>query len=309
MAILSTRTTPINLFHTNPLPLKTRRALWGYLFIAPAMVYFLVWVALPVLASFFLSFTDYNTAQAHWVGLKNYIDILYQKEAREALLRTLQFGLELIPLNMVISLGLALLVDRQIRGIGLFRTVYYLPVLTSLVVAGIVWTAMFDIRTGPVNSLLRLVGLPPQQWLYNPDLALHTVVIVRVWKGVGYNMMVFLAGLQTIPVTLYEAAAMDGANPWRRFRHITWPMLRPTTYYIFVMACISAFQVFGEIYVMTRGGPAGATRTLIYLIYEQAFQYSKMGYASALSFLLFVVVGAISLFNLLYLSRFVDYER
>jgi multiple sugar transport system permease protein len=291
------------------LSLRTRQALWAYMFIAPLLLYFVIWIALPVLAAFVLSFTDYNTARANWVGLANYRAAVSRPEVRNALANTLQFGAELIPLNMAISLGLALLVDRKLRGIALFRTAYYLPVLTSLVVAGIVWTALYDFRAGPINSVLRFFGLPPQQWLKNPALALHAVVLVRVWKGVGYNMMVFLAGLQTIPTTLYEAAMIDGANAWQRFRYVTWPMLRPTTFYIFVLACISAFQVFGEIYVMTKGGPAGATKTLIYLIYEQAFQYTNMGYASALAFLLFLVVGAISIFNLVWLSRRVDYER
>ena len=165
---------------------------------------------------------------------------------------------------------------------------------------------LFDPRTGAMNWLLRLLKLPPQQWLYNPDLALHSVVVVRIWKGVGYNMMVFLAGLQSISQELYEVAALDGASAWARFRYITLPLLKPTAFYIFVMACISSFQVFGEIYVMTRGGPAGATRTLIYLIYEEAFQYTKMGYASALAFVLFLFVAGIALFNLLFVNRFVE---
>lgn len=289
--------------------MRTRRALWAYVFIAPALLYFVVWIALPVLAAFVLSFTDYNTATANWVGLRNYRAAFTRPEFFAALRNTLQFGAELIPLNMVLALGLALLVDRQLRGIGVFRTAYYLPVLTSLVVAGIVWTSLFDFRSGALNSLLRLVNIAPQQWLTNPALALHAVVLVRVWKGVGYNMTVFLAGLQTIPTTLYEAAALDGANAWQRFRYVTWPMLRPTSFFIFVLACISAFQVFGEIYVMTKGGPAGATKTLIYLIYEQAFQYTNMGYASALAFILFVIVGAIAVFNLVFLSRHVEYDR
>ena len=288
---------------------RTRKALWGYFFIFPALLYFFVWVLLPVLTSFGLSFTNYNTATADWVGLKNYIDIFTQTKVYSALLKTIQFGLELIPANMIFSLILALLVDQKIRGVSIFRTVYYLPVLTSLVIAGIVWASLFDPRTGAVNWLMRLLRLPPQQWLYNPDLALHSVVVVRLWKGVGYNMMVFLAGLQSIPKELYEAAQLDGASSWKSFRYVTLPLLKPTAFYIFVMACISSFQVFGEIYVMTRGGPAGATRTLIYLIYEEAFQYTKMGYASALAFVLFLLVAGIALFNLLVVNRFVEDGR
>ena len=190
---------------------RTRRALWGYFFIAPALIYFFVWVALPVIISFGLSFTNYDTAHAKWIGMQNYLDILTKSEVQQALLRTVQFAAELVPLNIVIALFLAVLIDQKLRGVGFFRTLYYLPVLTSLVVAGIVWTSLYDPRTGAVNWIMKLVGLPPQLWLHNPDLALHSVVVVRLWKGVGYNMMVFLAGLQTIPTSLYEAATIGMA--------------------------------------------------------------------------------------------------
>lgn len=289
--------------------MRSRRAIWGYLFIAPAMIYFLIWVALPVLSALGMSFTDYNTSTAHFVGIQNYLDILRRPDTLGVIKNTLQFGLELIPLNMSIALFLAVLVDQKLRGIAFFRTVYYLPVLTSLVVAGIVWSALYDYRIGPFNTILGWLGLPAQQWLYNPALALHSVVMVRVWKGVGFNMMVFLAGLQAIPNELYEAAAMDGARGWDRFRYVTVPMLMPTTFYIFVTSSISAFQVFGEIFVMTKGGPAGATKTLIYLIWDEAFQYTNMGYASALAFVLLLFVGAIAIFNLVYVNRLVEYDR
>lgn len=291
------------------LSLRSKRAVWGYLFILPAMIYFLIWVILPLITAFGMSFTDYNTSTAHYIGFQNYINILHQPETFKALKNTLLFGFQLIPMNMIFSLVLALLVDQKLRGIGIFRTVYYLPVLTSLVVAGIVWSALYDYRTGPFNTILMFLGLPAQQWLQNPSYALSSVVLVRVWKGVGFNMMVFLAGLQAIPSALYEAASIDGANFWNKFRYITLPGLMPTTFYIFVTASISAFQVFGEIYVMTKGGPAGATKTLIFLIWEQAFQYSKMGYASALAFILILIVGAIAIFNLIYINRFVDYGQ
>jgi ABC-type sugar transport system permease subunit len=256
-----------------------------------------------------MSFTDYNTATAKFVGLKNYLNIFKNPDTFVAIKNTVQFALELIPLNMIISLILALLVDQKIRGVVIFRTAYYLPVLTSIVVAGIVWSALYDYRSGPFNAILEWFGLPAQKWLTDSSTALSSVVMVRVWKGVGFNMMVFLAGLQAIPNELYEAAMMDGARGWQKIRYITLPMLMPTTFYIFVMACISSFQVFSEIYVMTKGGPAGATKTLIYLIWEQAFEYSNLGYASALAVVLLVIVGAIAIFNLVYVNRLVDYEQ
>ncbi|MDD5367816.1 MAG: sugar ABC transporter permease [Anaerolineaceae bacterium] len=287
----------------------TRQAIWGYIFILPAMIFFLIWVVLPLVTAVGMSFTDYNAATAHFIGLENYLDIFHRPETFIALWNTIQFGLELIPLNIVISLFLAILVDQKLRGITFFRTAYYLPVLTSLVVAGIVWSALYDYRAGPINAILGWFGLPAQQWLTDATTALSSVVMVRVWKGVGFNMMVFLAGLQGIPTELYEAAMMDGAKAWNRLRYITLPMLMPTTFYVFVMACISSFQVFGEIYVMTKGGPAGATKTLIYLIWEQAFEYSNLGYASALAVVLLLLVGAIAFFNLYYVNRYVTYDQ
>jgi multiple sugar transport system permease protein len=306
MSTLTQAQTPRKRWHFS---LRSRRAIWGYIFILTAMIYFIVWVILPVVTAFGLSFTNYNTATADFVGLQNYLEVFRQPDTLDVIKNTLQFGLELIPLNMAISLFLALLVDQKLRGISFFRTVYYLPVLTSLVVAGIVWSALYDYRAGPINAVLEFFGLPSQQWLYDSSLALTSVVIVRVWKGVGFNMMVFLAGLQAIPTELYEAAAIDGARAWAKFRYVTLPLLMPTTFYIFVMASISAFQVFGEIFVMTKGGPAGSTKTLIFLIWEQAFQYSNLGYASALAFILLLLVGGIAIFNLVYVNRFVNYDR
>jgi ABC-type sugar transport system permease subunit len=273
------------------------------------MIFFTIWVVLPLFTAVGMSFTDYNTATAKFVGLKNYLTIFKNPDTFLAIKNTVQFALELIPLNMIISLILALLVDQKIRGVVIFRTAYYLPVLTSIVVAGIVWSALYDYRSGPINAILEWFGLPAQKWLTDSSTALSSVVMVRVWKGVGFNMMVFLAGLQAIPNELYEAAMMDGARGWQKIRYITLPMLMPTTFYIFVMACISSFQVFSEIYVMTKGGPAGATKTLIYLIWEQAFEYSNLGYASALAVVLLVIVGAIAIFNLVYVNRLVDYEQ
>ena len=288
---------------------RSRRAMWGYIFILPAMIFFAIWVVLPLFTAVGMSFTDYNTATAKFVGLKNYLTIFKNPDTFLAIKNTVQFALELIPLNIIISLILALLVDQKIRGVVIFRTAYYLPVLTSIVVAGIVWSALYDYRSGPFNAILEWFGLPAQKWLTDSSTALSSVVMVRVWKGVGFNMMVFLAGLQAIPNELYEAAMMDGARGWQKIRYITLPMLMPTTFYIFVMACISSFQVFSEIYVMTKGGPAGATKTLIYLIWEQAFEYSNLGYASALAVVLLVIVGAIAIFNLVYVNRLVDYEQ
>lgn len=287
----------------------SRRAMWGYIFILPAMIYLTIWVILPLFTAIGMSFTNYNTATAKFIGLKNYVSLFNNPDTFFAIKNTVQFALELIPLNMIISLILALLVDQKLRGVIIFRITYYLPVLTSIVVAGIVWSALYDYRAGPINAIIGWFGLPAQQWLTNSKIALSSVVMVRVWKGVGFNMMVFLAGLQAIPTELYEAAMMDGARSWQKIRYITLPMLMPTTFYIFVMACISSFQVFSEIYVMTKGGPAGATKTLLYLIWEQAFEYSNLGYASALAVILLLIVGAIAVFNLVYVNRLIDYEQ
>ncbi|MEW6106100.1 MAG: sugar ABC transporter permease [Bacillota bacterium] len=277
--------------------------LMGYLFICPVVIYSLVTAFVPMAVSFYLSFTRYNMlTPAKWVGLANYRTILFSDDLfRTALRNTAQYAVEVLPVNIILSLGLAVLVNRAIRGITLFRTAYYLPVVTSIIAASMIWLWIYQPDAGLLNLLLsRFLHLPPIDWLGNPRLALHSLVLMRVWKGVGWNMVLYLAGLQGIPGYLYEAAKIDGASPAQQFRAITWPMLKPVTYYIIIMGLISTFQTFGEIYAMTRGGPLDSTTTVGFLIYQRAFSHFEMGEASAIAFILFVIIFGLSLLNVKY---------
>lgn len=270
----------------------------GLLFIMPVVLYTVIFRFAPMVASLYLSFTRYNALQpAQWVGWRNYARIFESDLFWTALKNTALYSLEVLPLNVAISFGLALLVNRKIRGIALFRTIFYLPVVTSIVAVSMIWMWLYDYDLGLINLLLEYAGLGPYDWLGDPNLALHSLVVMRVWKGVGWNMVIYLAALQEIPAELYEAAAIDGASSWKRMLKITWPLLRPVTFYITVMGIISTFQTFGEIYTMTKGGPLDSTTTVGYLIYRQAFDQFQMGQASATSFVLLGVILALTLVN------------
>ncbi len=282
--------------------------LMGYLFVAPMALYVLIVHFIPIASSLYLSFTDYNILTApKWVGVANYVKLLFRDDLfRRAMRNTAQYALEVLPLNIAISLALALLVNRATRGIVIFRTLFYLPVVTSIIAVSMIWLWLYEPRSGLINLILGKLGVGPVNWLGSPALALHSLVLMRVWRGVGWNMVIYLAGLQGIPQYLYEAAEIDGASGLGKFRYITWPMLKPVTYYIIVMGLISTFQTFGEVYAMTGGGPLDSTTTVAFLVYQRAFQYFEMGEASAVAFLLFGVILVLSLVNIRYFQTRLD---
>ena len=282
--------------------------LMGYLFVAPMALYVLIVHFIPIASSLYLSFTDYNILTApKWVGVANYVKLLFRDDLfRRAMRNTAQYALEVLPLNIAISLALALLVNRATRGIVIFRTLFYLPVVTSIIAVSMIWLWLYEPRSGLINLILGKLGVGPVNWLGSPALALHSLVLMRVWRGVGWNMVIYLAGLQGIPQYLYEAAEVDGASGLGKFRYITWPMLKPVTYYIIVMGLISTFQTFGEVYAMTGGGPLDSTTTVAFLVYQRAFQYFEMGEASAVAFLLFGVILVLSLVNIRYFQTRLD---
>lgn len=282
--------------------------LMGLLFVAPVVAYVLVIHFIPIASSLYLSFTDYNVlSRPKWVGIANYVKLLFDDSLFWTAMRnTAQYSLEVLPLNIAISLGLALLANRATRGIVIFRTLFYLPVVTSIIAVSMIWLWLYQPQSGLINLLLGKLGIGPIDWLGTPGLALHSLVIMRVWKGVGWNMVIYLAGLQGIPQYLYEAAEIDGASAVSRLRYITWPLLKPVTYYIIVMGLISTFQTFGEVYAMTSGGPLDSTTTVAFLIYQRAFQYYEMGEASAVAFLLFLVILGLSLANIGYFQSRLD---
>ena len=276
-----------------------RQALAGYLFVAPAMVIFFVFTLLPVAIALFLSFTDYDVfTKMDWIGAANYHDVFEDELFWRALWNTTTYTVWSIPLSMGIGLALALLLNQKLRGLGLYRTVYYVPVVTSMVAVAMIWLQLFDPLYGVVSNAVEAIGLKGIDWLGDPNLAMPSIIAVSVWKVIGWNMLIYLAGLQGIPDYLREAAAIDGANRWQTLWKITLPLLQPTTFFIFVTSLIGAFQVFDVVYVMTGGGPANATTTLVHQIYNAAFKALDMGYAAAMSFVLFGIILVVSLFSM-----------
>jgi ABC-type sugar transport system permease subunit len=285
---------------------QTREERTAYLFLTPGLALFLLFVLIPVIAAFYLSFCRYDIIHSPtWIGLRNYSRIGQDLQTHGvfylSLRNTAQYAIGTIPLGMVLALALALLLNAGLRGVTLYRTTYYLPVVTSLVAVSLVWMWIYDPSYGLLNHLLmKLSGgrISPQSWLGDPGQAMPAIIAMSIWRGLGYNMVIYLAGLQGIPDHLYEAAVLDGASPWQRFRAITWPLLKPTTAFIFVISTIGASQVFAQVYVMTNGGPNNATTTIVHQIFQNAFSFMKMGYASAMAFVLFGLILALSLINL-----------
>jgi multiple sugar transport system permease protein len=279
-----------------------------YLYLLPTIIGLLLFSAGSVVATFFISFTRWPIVTSpHWIGLGNYRAILQSHLFWQVFWNTLYFAALAVPLSVGAALAAAVLVHRQVRGIRFFRTVYFLPVVSSMVAVALVWSYMFNPEYGVLNYLLKLIGIRGPAWLYDAHWAIPAMVLVTVWKGMGYSMVIFLAGLQSIPEELYEAAALDGAGSSRRFWRITLPMLSPTLFFVLVITLINSFQVFEQTYVLTRGGPANATLTLSYHIYENAFQFFQMGYAAAESYVLFAFVFAITLVQFKLQHRWVFY--
>ncbi len=274
------------------------------LFLAPFLLLFLVFHIGPVVASLVLSFTSYDgLSRPVWVGLANYYDILFGTEAAtrlfwKSVVNTLYYTGGELTLEASIGLALALLVNaRMLRAKALWRSSYYLPVITSAVAASMIWLWIYNSQSGLLNLLLQALHLPKQSWLGNPLLAMPSIIVMAVWGGVGWSMVIYLAGLQGIPYSLYEAARIDGASGWQQFVYITLPQLRPVTFFVVVMSCISNLQVFSQMFIMTNGGPLNATISVTLQIWTNAFRFFRLGYASAMSFLLFIVIFAISVLN------------
>jgi multiple sugar transport system permease protein len=281
---------------------RTRRGqqrLVGYGFLLPDVLGLAVFVALPILGAFYISFHDWSGIGAReWTGLQNYQDLLQDEAFRDSLRITAIYTVVFVPLLFSISLALALLVNQGLRLTGFFRSAYFAPFMVSLVVSSVLWGFMLQDPAGAVNAIIGLFGIEPQPWLGSKRFALVSVIIVTLWQGVGYSMIIFLAGLQDIPRVYHEAARIDGAGAWKRFRYITLPLLKPTSVFVGLISFIQALQVFDPIFVLTQGGPAGATTTAVFYIYETAFEFLQLGYASALSVALFLIILVFSLLQL-----------
>ncbi len=279
-----------------------------YLFIFLAMVGLFVFRLGPLFFTGLMSFTDWSMFGApDWVGFENYADFLGDSTFWKIVGQTLLFCLIFVPVIVLGSLIMAVLLNQGVKGTTAFRAMYFAPVITSTVAVGIVWRWIFGADVGMLNFLLRSVGVEnPPSWLSDRHLALGVVAFVFAWKRLGYYMVIYLAGLQDIPKTLYEAARIDGAGHFMIFRKITVPMVTPTMFFIMIMALVDSFKNFDIIYTMTRGGPGTASTTMAYYIYQHAFELFQMGPASSISVLLLVIVGGVSVLNFYYKSRWVQ---
>lgn len=282
--------------------LETRQARAGIAFAAPALLLIAGFFLLPVAASLLLSLTDFDIYAVadpdhlRVIGARNYLALARDPLFWRALVNTAVFVAVATPLSIAVSLTAALLVTAAaVRLAALFRTLFFVPVVTSLVAVAVVWRYLYHPRVGLLNYGLGLVGIAPRDWLGDPRLALAAIIVLAVWKGFGFNMVVFMAGLQSIRPSLYEAASVDGAGRWAQFRRITLPMLRPTTLFVTLMTLIGNCQLFAEPYIMTRGGPSNRTLSVVLYMYEQGFRWWNLGYAAALAFVLFAVILAVSL--------------
>ena len=271
----------------------------GWAFVTPALLLIGVFFAIPVLAAFVLSFTDFDIysigdfGSTRFVGLKNYHDLATNPVFWIALRNTLYFVVVGGPLSVAASLGAALLVNAKLASFKpFFRSAFFAPWVTTLVAVALVWRYIYHPQYGLLNEALHQVGIGPIDWLGDPRWAMPAIILLSVWKNFGYNMLVFLAGLQSIPEELYEAAELDGAGAWRKFRHITLPMLGPTFVFVGVVTMIASFQIFSEPYVMTQGGPLKSTTTLVLFMYEEGFRWWRLGTAAAIAMVLFLLTLA-----------------
>ena len=276
------------------LNLKQREALTGWLFVSPALIGFGIFTFGAILYSLYLSFTDYDMfGTPEWVGLENYIKAFTNDECfYQYFGNTFYFAIVLVPVVLVISLFLAILINKKVGKLTkAYRVALFLPSITSTVAVSMVWLWIFNPDMGILNNFLTAIGFHnPPMWLSDPEWSKPALIIMRVWQMSGYYMLLFLAGLQTIPETLYEAAEVDGASSWQRFTRITVPMLSNTTFVVVILLIIESFNMFESIFVMTEGGPLGSTSTIMYYIYEQGFMSYNMGYASALAWIFFALI-------------------
>ena len=294
--------------HTLRSPRARREALYGYLFVAPAVLGFLIWIAGPMLFSAWVSLTTWDLLSPPvFVGLSNYQALFKDPLFWQSLKVTAIYTLISVPLFQALAFAVALLINVRVRGIAIFRTIYYLPSIVPVVANAMLWAWVFNSDFGLLNAALRAVGLPKILWLQDPAFALPALITMSLW-GVGGAMLIYLAGLQGVPQQLYEAAEIDGASLWRRFVHVTLPMMSPVLFFNFLMGLIGALQTFTQGYIMTNGGPQNATLFYALYLYRRAFTDFRMGYASALAWVLFAIVLAISILVFRSFGRQVYYE-
>ncbi len=287
---------------------RWKEAVVGYLFLTPNIFGFVIFTVFPVIGSLLISFSDWNLInRPSGVGFANYRQLFHDSVYWHTMSNTVYYSFFSVLINIILALALAMLLNKKIRGINLFRAAYFLPVIYSSVAVALIWQWLFDYQMGLFNQILHRFNLGPFPWINSPEWALPCVILVAVWKGVGYNMVIYLAALQGVPRELYEVAKIDGANAWKTFWNVTCPMISPTTFFVTVTSIINSFQVFDLTTVLTNGGPADATNTLVMLIYQNAFQFFRMGYASAIAYTLFGIVLIFTILQTVLAKRWVHY--
>jgi multiple sugar transport system permease protein len=289
--------------------IKLRNNLVAYSFLLPNLLGFLIFTFVPIVCSFLLSFMQWDSSNPIvFVGLDNFKMLFKDETFKISLLNTIYYAVGTVPLTMAASLGLAFVLNKKLRGTNFFRALFFFPHVASLVAIAVVWNMLLHPTMGPVNQVLMKLGIEnPPGWTSSIHWAMPAIILVSVWKSMGYYMVLYLAGLQGIPGELYEAADVDGANGWEKFRYITLPMLTPTTFFVSIMLTISCFKVFDMISIMTNGGPGRATNVLVYHIYNKAFLEYEFGYSSAVSMVLFAIVLIITLVQFRAEKKWVSY--
>lgn len=280
------------------------------IFLVPSMLGFLLFNIVPIISSLLLSFTEWNLlTPIRFVGISNFVNMLTNDPLFwPSLGRTLFYASLSIPLGVVVSLLLALAMNRPLRGIAIFRVIYFIPYVSSMIAVAMVWRWLYNDQFGLINVFLSYIGLPPQSWLGSANLVIPSLVLMDVWKGAGFGMLIYLAALQGIPGQLYEAATMDGANSFQSFFKITLPLLGPAHFYMLVTGLIGGFQVFDSVYLMTKGGPGYASRVYAFSLYQSAFRQFEMGYASAMAWFLFFIIFAVTLLQFRNLGGKIQYD-
>lgn len=284
----------------------------GYIFLLPSLSFFLVFMAFPVIFSLFLSFCEWDLISGFgnikFIGVENFLNLFISENVLASLNNTLFYTIIVVPATLIIALVLAILVNNGVFLKKLIRLGFFMPYIASLVAVSTVWIAMFDNSRGPVNQILRALGVEnPPTWLASPDYAFWVIILLSVWTGVGYCLVIYMAALQNVPQELYEASRVDGANSFSRFWNITVPMISPTTFFLVTTRIIASFQVFTPVKLMTQGGPVNSTSVIVFEIYREAFAYYKMGYSSAIAWILFVLIFVVTIIQWKFQGKWVNY--
>ncbi|NBH27489.1 sugar ABC transporter permease [Lachnospiraceae bacterium] len=285
-------------------------SVWGYAFIMPMLIGFLIITVLPVIMTFVYSMTDKNmmSRTTNFIAMDNFIKLFSDKTFRSTMWQTLEFTVLLIPSNMILTLGLASLLKDKFKGCGFFRTAVFTPVVTSVVVWGVLWKYIFQTDNGLINSVLKMMGITGPQWLMNLKMAIPISVFVTLVKGLGMNMVIFIGAMLDVPEDYYEAAELDGANKFQQFFKITLPNIAPSIFLVLILTTIGSLKVFGQVKALTNGGPGTSSYVMVFYIYQMAFQSYKFGYASAASVILFLIIVALTILQWKMRKRWVFHE-